>query len=116
MGRSRRGTSPSSRADGQGEERRVSSDIAPAVDETTDQAATPEPTPLEDDGASAEGAVVLQFRGARADDLPTRVDEDTVPISPAGTGFALLGTPTGRRVRARLARFNAPWQGPQVSE
>ena len=28
----------------------------------------------------------------------------------------LPGVPTGRRVRARLARFNAPWQSPQVSE
>ncbi len=28
----------------------------------------------------------------------------------------LSGAPTGRRVRARLARFNAPWQSPQVSE
>ena len=32
------------------------------------------------------------------------------------SGFGLAGTPTGRRVRARLARFNAPWQTPQVSE
>nr|WP_229789489.1 bifunctional (p)ppGpp synthetase/guanosine-3',5'-bis(diphosphate) 3'-pyrophosphohydrolase [Pilimelia terevasa] len=30
--------------------------------------------------------------------------------------FGLSGAPTGRRVRARLARFNAPWQSPQVSE
>ena len=30
--------------------------------------------------------------------------------------FGLAGAPTGRRVRARLARFNAPWQTPSVSE
>ena len=30
-----------------------------------------------------------------------------------GIGFTL---PTGRRVRARLARFNAPWQSPQFAE
>ncbi|HEV7706935.1 MAG TPA: HD domain-containing protein, partial [Asanoa sp.] len=38
------------------------------------------------------------------------------PASETGSGFGLAGTPTGRRVRARLARFNAPWQAPQVSE
>src|SRR5690606_23538771 len=36
--------------------------------------------------------------------------------SGGGVGFGLAGAPTGRRVRARLARFNAPWQTPQVSE
>ncbi|MDT4989347.1 MAG: diphosphokinase / guanosine-3,5-bis(diphosphate) 3-diphosphatase, partial [Micromonosporaceae bacterium] len=35
---------------------------------------------------------------------------------PAGQGFGLVGAPTGRRVRARLARFNAPWQTPSVNE
>ncbi|MFJ9980915.1 HD domain-containing protein, partial [Streptomyces cyaneofuscatus] len=35
--------------------------------------------------------------------------------SPSG-GFGLSNAPTGRRVRARLARFNAPWQTSQVSE
>ncbi|HEX5596333.1 MAG TPA: bifunctional (p)ppGpp synthetase/guanosine-3',5'-bis(diphosphate) 3'-pyrophosphohydrolase [Micromonosporaceae bacterium] len=34
----------------------------------------------------------------------------------ASSGFGLANAPTGRRVRARLARFNAPWQTPQVSE
>jgi GTP pyrophosphokinase len=33
-----------------------------------------------------------------------------------GAGFGFAGAPTGRRVRARLARFNAPWQTPSVSE
>ncbi|WP_249714426.1 RelA/SpoT family protein [Rhizomonospora bruguierae] len=33
-----------------------------------------------------------------------------------GYGFGLTNAPTGRRVRARLARFNAPWQTSQVSE
>jgi GTP pyrophosphokinase len=35
------------------------------------------------------------------------------PVAPPS---ALSSAPTGRRVRARLARFNAPWQTPQVSE
>ena len=34
----------------------------------------------------------------------------------SAAGYALAVAPTGRRVRARLARFNAPWQSPQVSE
>ncbi len=44
----------------------------------------------------------------------------TRPVSPASGetagGFGLASAPTGRRVRARLARFNAPWQSTQVSE
>src|SRR5690349_22518288 len=45
--------------------------------------------------------------------------EVTQPLSPAeepSGGFGLASAPTGRRVRARLARFNAPWQSTQVSE
>ncbi len=35
---------------------------------------------------------------------------------PGASTFGLAGPPTGRRVRARLARFNAPWQTQQISE
>jgi GTP pyrophosphokinase len=38
------------------------------------------------------------------------------PVSTEDSGSLLSGAPTGRRVRARLARFNAPWQSQQVSE
>ncbi|HLU44018.1 MAG TPA: RelA/SpoT family protein [Natronosporangium sp.] len=37
------------------------------------------------------------------------------PASPP-VPFGFAAAPTGRRVRARLARFNAPWQSPQISE
>ncbi|WP_446219791.1 RelA/SpoT family protein [Micromonospora sp. IBHARD004] len=57
-----------------------------------------------DDGTSPAGAVVVPF--------PT---DGSVDPTPSG-GFALSNAPTGRRVRARLARFNAPWQTSQVSE
>jgi GTP pyrophosphokinase len=40
-------------------------------------------------------------------------DDDSGGVS---VGFGLATAPTGRRVRARLARFNAPWQAPQISE
>jgi GTP pyrophosphokinase len=67
-------------------------------------------------GASAQsppadapaGGVVVPFPG------PAPADETAVPGGSAP--FGLAGAPTGRRVRARLARFNAPWQTPQVSE
>ncbi|QSB17271.1 bifunctional (p)ppGpp synthetase/guanosine-3',5'-bis(diphosphate) 3'-pyrophosphohydrolase [Natronosporangium hydrolyticum] len=36
------------------------------------------------------------------------------PTHPSSFGFATA--PTGRRVRARLARFNTPWQSAQLSE
>ncbi|HEX2771856.1 MAG TPA: HD domain-containing protein, partial [Micromonosporaceae bacterium] len=52
-----------------------------------------------------------------------RADEESIPAEQAiddgaagSLGFGLAHAPTGRRVRARLARFNAPWQSPQVSE
>jgi GTP pyrophosphokinase len=38
------------------------------------------------------------------------------PTGESGTSFGLAGPPTGRRVRARLARFNAPWQTQLISE
>ncbi|HLL68491.1 MAG TPA: bifunctional (p)ppGpp synthetase/guanosine-3',5'-bis(diphosphate) 3'-pyrophosphohydrolase [Micromonosporaceae bacterium] len=87
-----------------------------------------------DPAASADspGAVVIPFPGAPAAPGPAAPGALAAP-SPAGaaggsepgtdggsgttTALGLVGvTPTGRRVRARLARFNAPWQSPQVSE
>ena len=56
--------------------------------------------------SEAAGGVVIAF--------PAR--EQTEPAESPSGGFGLAGAPTGRRVRARLARFNAPWQSPQVSE
>jgi GTP pyrophosphokinase len=46
----------------------------------------------------------------------TRAGTSTEPAGESGTSFGLAGPPTGRRVRARLARFNAPWQTQQISE
>jgi GTP pyrophosphokinase len=43
--------------------------------------------------------------------------EPTVPGNGNGNGRGgLASTPTGRRMRARLARFNTPWQAPQMPE
>jgi guanosine-3',5'-bis(diphosphate) 3'-pyrophosphohydrolase len=71
------------------------------------------------DGERADGAKVIPFWGARAatrrDDRRVE-DEDGDGHTLAGSGFGLVGAPTGRRVRARLARFNAPWQSPPVNE
>src|SRR5215469_16855933 len=38
------------------------------------------------------------------------------PVGVEDSGSLLSGAPTGRRVRARLARFNAPWQSERISE
>src|SRR5215469_3717172 len=38
------------------------------------------------------------------------------PVGVEDSGSLLSGAPTGRRVRARLARFNAPWQTERISE
>jgi len=62
-------------------------------------------------GPEGPGGVVIAFPGGPIDDE----SEDSGEIHATGA-FGLAGAPTGRRVRAQLARFNAPWQQPQVSE
>ena len=53
---------------------------------------------------------------ARAPSVPVRVRGDDQSLGPtASVRFDDL-RPTGRRVRARLARFNAPWQSAPVRE
>jgi GTP pyrophosphokinase len=71
--------------------------------------------------AEPDGGVVLPFRGSSGPS-PARTPAG---LGAAGTGIgesdsagstsSAFTLPTGRRVRARLARFNAPWQSPQVS-
>jgi guanosine-3',5'-bis(diphosphate) 3'-pyrophosphohydrolase len=72
----------------------VSSDVAPPWDGAG-------PT----DGSASDNVVPF----------PGRAATSTEP-GESGTPFGLSGPPTGRRVRARLARFNAPWQTQQISE
>ena len=79
-----------------------------------------------DDKTDGPGGVVLAFPGAhraehraqqRNQDRTEEPTEDMEPTGVAtGSGFGLVGAPTGRRVRARLARFNAPWQSPHIAE
>jgi len=78
------------------------------------------------DAEGEPGGVVLPFRapgGASASARPGGLSDGTALGTITGDedtggsgGSMLAGAPTGRRVRARLARFNAPWQTPQVSE
>jgi GTP pyrophosphokinase len=75
----------------------VSSDVAPGG--TTTPA---EPAPGADGGARE-----LPDSGRNGSG---RSDETS------HSAFNLASAPTGRRVRARLARFNAPWQTTEVSE
>jgi GTP diphosphokinase / guanosine-3',5'-bis(diphosphate) 3'-diphosphatase len=100
--------------------------------------------PDDDDESDPTGGVVLPFRHGGSDPplggghgypagnglsaagnglstaaVPGGVVPGAVPTGLPGStsqGFGLAGAPTGRRVRARLARFNAPWQTPSVSE
>jgi len=62
-------------------------------------------------GAAANGAAA---NGAGSPAANGAVDHPGAAA--AGNGFAFNGAPTGRRVRARLARFNAPWQAPHIPE
>ncbi|MEU7868513.1 bifunctional (p)ppGpp synthetase/guanosine-3',5'-bis(diphosphate) 3'-pyrophosphohydrolase [Dactylosporangium sp. NPDC049140] len=119
------------------EERPVSGDIAPPIEGTVDHVQD-EPQDARESASpeTAEaGGVVLQFptppgapqRRASDQQAPRRtpeeiLGEDTEDLTDAAGGVtgAVAGfvgaAPTGRRVRARLARFNAPWQSPSVSE
>ena len=82
-------------------------------------------TPAASERASdADGAVVLPFRQS-ADEAAGSAAPGPSGAAAAngsgaeeasGGGFSLIGAPTGRRMRARLARFNTPWQTAQVSE
>jgi guanosine-3',5'-bis(diphosphate) 3'-pyrophosphohydrolase len=92
---------------------RVPSDVAPPREGT-------QPTAARLDTAAASQT--------RADENPVDIltpeaETSDVAAEAGGAGATqsialstLLGAPTGRRVRARLARFNAPWQSPQIAE
>ncbi|GIF70222.1 GTP pyrophosphokinase [Asanoa ishikariensis] len=90
---------------------------------TTDQAAEDRPTtdPVAEDTVEWPANGRSPYEVDDENDgvvVPLRERANTTrdPAGETGSGFGLAGTPTGRRVRARLARFNAPWQAPQVSE
>ncbi|MBX6355841.1 MAG: bifunctional (p)ppGpp synthetase/guanosine-3',5'-bis(diphosphate) 3'-pyrophosphohydrolase [Micromonosporaceae bacterium] len=101
----------------------MSSDIAPAQGSTRPageaagapngraaQAGAPD-TPV----TTPAGGEVLPFPNGRPAAQAARPPAAAARQDSTG-GFGLVGAPTGRRVRARLARFNAPWQTQQVSE
>jgi guanosine-3',5'-bis(diphosphate) 3'-pyrophosphohydrolase len=67
-----------------------------------------------DGGLPGPGAVVPYPNGGAA--AAVRRGAAVRPVGAEDSGSLLSGAPTGRRVRARLARFNAPWQSQQVSE
>jgi GTP pyrophosphokinase len=75
-------------------------------------------------GERADGARVLSFPSRVDAPGPAGAASGPAPGGPASavetpatsSGFGLSSAPTGRRLRARMARFNAPWQTPQVSE
>ncbi len=107
----------------------MSSDVAPPGEVTTPTDASPG---APDESAATAGTDerrlsgpaqvparednVVPFPGpsARADSLAARAE--AAPGDEPGAPPFLVGAPTGRRVRARLARFNAPWQTQQFSE
>ncbi|MPZ29167.1 MAG: HD domain-containing protein, partial [Micromonosporaceae bacterium] len=82
-----------------GEERPVSDDVAP--DGTT----TPASQTVLPNGSGDPAPPVTGQEHAAGDGNGT-----------SATQFPFSTTPTGRRVRARLARFNTPWQTTQLSE
>jgi GTP pyrophosphokinase len=86
----------------------VTSEVAPAV--SSPEVSGPQ--------IATEAAVDDDLSDPPAVDERSEDEVEEAPVSGADSGgaFGLSGAPTGRRVRARLARFNAPWQSPQVSE
>lgn len=111
----------------------MSHDVAPPVEDTVHPTGDGSVTDRSGSSGSAAGpgssrSAAGPGSGAGATDAPrTGLDAgneeavvprrgDLVSETAPGGGFALSSAPTGRRVRARLARFNAPWQSSQVSE
>src|SRR5690242_6506755 len=76
----------------------------PAADGASDE----EPEDEYDDAVDDDGGVVLPFRGAGESGGN---GAGVVAVDGGSGGYGLAASaPTGRRVRARLSRFNAPWQ------
>jgi GTP pyrophosphokinase len=99
----------------------VSGDIAPPVEGTvtTTTATTSVPDDARPADAAAQtehGTETAETRAAQTADGDATAETDGLDEPTSGSGFGLSSAPTGRRVRARLARFNAPWQTQQVSE
>ncbi len=65
---------------------------------------------------AAVGAAEPEPSHARTDPGDGADDTDEAVLSAVSSTFGFVGAPTGRRMRARLARFNAPWQSAPVIE
>ena len=83
----------------------MSSDVASPVESTVNET-----------GAVPDGADPGAPENPPAQEVTAEDEAVVVPFPEGGRTFGLAGAPTGRRVRARLARFNAPWQSQQISE
>ncbi|MGE5828602.1 MAG: GTP pyrophosphokinase, partial [Micromonosporaceae bacterium] len=103
----------------------MSSDVAPPVEGTVRPVEAPERVAEEADLSvpvvevpvvEDDGGVVLAFPIRAADGAGPAVDASAAGDAAGSSSFTLSAAPTGRRLRARMARFNAPWQTPQVSE
>ncbi len=70
----------------------------------------------DEDPREARMGDVDESTTAAPEDAPTEVGQAQADTAGGHSNFGLAGAPTGRRVRARLARFNAPWQSPQIHE
>ncbi len=92
----------------------MSHEVVPPVEDTVPTGGAGEAAPPPEGAAAgsrppaapAEASPALENELAATDASPAT----------GGASFDLASAPTGRRVRARLARFNAPWQSSQVSE
>jgi GTP diphosphokinase / guanosine-3',5'-bis(diphosphate) 3'-diphosphatase len=96
----------------------VANEVAPAVTDSPKSA-----VPTEQDAQVAHTGAASAAERAETTAPESGAQQSGDAAAPSGeavgggsTSFGLVGTPTGRRVRARLARFNAPWQSQQVSE
>lgn len=67
-------------------------------------------------GGTATPAPSTVLPADRADGEAVAPAEGNGTPETSATQFPFSTTPTGRRVRARLARFNTPWQTTQLSE
>ncbi|TBL30351.1 MULTISPECIES: RelA/SpoT family protein [unclassified Micromonospora] len=98
----------------------MSHDVVPPVEGTVHPTGDANGSLTDPDGATPAVAGA-PGRVPSSGDVAVPTASDGASVATTGdplpsSGFGLSNAPTGRRVRARLARFNAPWQSSQVSE
>lgn len=92
----------------------MSHEVVPPVEDTVPTGGAGEAAPPPEGAAAGSKPPAAPAEASPA--LENELAATEASPATGGASFNLASAPTGRRVRARLARFNAPWQSSHVSE